>query len=174
MSFHDEFLIIEKEIGYVVEIQEQIAMWKMPTTIENDLKIIYNYLVSKEQHENIGMPYSCYVNINWEELMNKSIWQIFIDLFKYKWDIHVGIPTHQEIDSHNTIQSGFIPKQKYIETIHYGAYQKLGKTYKALYYYAKENNIQLKNTSFEFYHNNPKEVKPHELQTTVMVAIRQS
>lgn len=173
MSYHDEFLIVEKEIGNVVEIAEKIAMWKMPITIEKDLTTLYEYLKSQNQTEHIGIPYTRYVKINWQEQMNKSLWQIIMDMFKYQWDLRIGIPTKLHVDGNDTIQSRTIPKQKYLETIHYGPYQKLGTTYKSLYYYAKEHNIELESSSFEFYQNNPKEVKPHELQTTVLVAIRE-
>jgi effector-binding domain-containing protein len=173
MSYHDEFLIVEKEIGNVIEIAESIALWKMPQTIEQNLSTIYAYLQSQKQESGMGMPYTRYVDINWEEQMNKSIWQIFVDIFKYQWDLRMGIPTQNQVDSHKSMQADFIPKRKYLETIHYGPYQKLGSTYKALYHYAKSKSIVLENTSFEFYQNNPKEVKPHELQTTVLVAIKE-
>jgi len=169
---HDAFEVVEKEIGNVIEISEAIAMWKMPIVIEKDLLSIYKYLKEETQEESIGIPYSRYVNVDWEAQMNKSIWQIFIDIFKFKWNLYVGIPTQNKLATYEPMQSNFIPKQRYIQTTHYGSYQKLGKTYKAIYHYAKEHNLKLSHDSFEFYQNNPKEVKPHELQTVVMVAIR--
>jgi len=169
---NDTFEIVEKEIGNVAEIAEEIAMWKMPTTIETDLTTLYEYLKAKDQHKEMGMPYTRYIEVDWEEQMNKNIWQIFVDIFKFKWKLYIGIPTNNAMNASGNIKTQFIPNQKYLQTTHYGSYQKLGKTYKAIYHYAKEHKIILENSSFEFYQNNPKEVKPHELQTVVMVAIK--
>jgi len=173
MSYHEEFIVVDKEIGNVIEISQKIAMWKIPSTIEEDLGSLYAYLQTQNQIESMGIPYTHYTHIDWEAQMHKGIWQMIMDIFRFQWDLRIGIPTSTQVLSQANMQTAFIPKQKYLETIHYGPYQKLGRTYKALYHYAKANDIKLGNNLFEFYQNNPKEVKPYELQTTVMVVIEE-
>lgn len=43
----DDIEIIEKEIGDVIEIEERVPVWKMPSVMSKDFNLILEYLKSK-------------------------------------------------------------------------------------------------------------------------------
>jgi len=88
----NEFEIIEKEIGPVIEIEERVPVWRMPATFGRDYKRIAEYLTSQDA-EVVGMPYARYQNMDWEVELNRSKLSTFFSLFTQKWHFFVGMPS---------------------------------------------------------------------------------
>ena len=164
--------IIEKEIGNVIEIEEKIPMWKMPFFMKKNYKRIMDY-IDTHNKDSAGIVYARYLNVDWESLINKSSFRNFIDIFIQKWHFCAGISTSLKLEDHDNIKSNFIQNKKYVKIIHYGDYRKLSDAYKELYRLSKEQSILLKNESIEIYMNDPKTTKKEDLETTILVAIKE-
>ena len=94
---------------------------------------------------------------------------ILFGFFK-RWKIEIGYPVAKAATGEGEVVAGQLPAGKYLEVLHKGPYEKIGETYKAIYEFAKEKNIVLKDFCIESYLNCPKTVKPEELQTRIAVA----
>ena len=162
--------IIEKEIGNVIEIEEIIPMWKMPSIMGKDFNQILEYYKSKNIKDT-GIPYARYIDVNWKEQVEKSFFANLIEVFTKKWHFYVGIPVPKKVDSNNNLKSNFIKNKKYIQTIHYGAYHKVGDTYKTMYNWSQKENIKLESESIEFYLNDPNIIEKEKLETMILIPI---
>ena len=59
--------IIEKSIGYVIEIERRISVMKMPKTMGEDYKAIFKYLEENGIEPSTDtMPYTRYLDIDWD------------------------------------------------------------------------------------------------------------
>ena len=88
----DKIEVVEKEIGNVIEIEEMIPMWKMPSIMGKDFSLITEYIKTKNIKDT-GKPYARYLDIDWEAQMAKGVIANFIEIFTKKWHFQVGIPT---------------------------------------------------------------------------------
>ena len=163
--------IIEKENGNALEIYEEISMMQMSKVMGSDYTKILDYLKSQNS-EMLGAPYARYLDIDWEKETNKGFFGILKDIFAKKWKIQIGMISSGKLDAKENIKPAVYENKKYVKTIHKGPYQKVGATYKALYAYIKENNLNPENESFEFYLNDPKETKKEELETEVLIPLK--
>lgn len=165
-----EIEIVEKEIGNVVEIEETIPMWKMPSVMSKDYFAIYKYLKSKGNEE-IGKPYARYLDIDWSVETSKGFFSILLDCVLKKWHFYAGIPSSIKLEDSDNMKAGVIESKKYIQTMHCGSYCKVGDTYKKLYAWSKEQNLSLQGESIEIYLNDPKETDKKGLKTQVLIPI---
>ncbi len=162
--------IIDKEIGNVLEIEENIPMWKMPSTMGSDFKAILEY-IQKHGNVNTESPYARYLGIEWESQINKGFLTNLIEVFTKKWHFQSGIPVSKKIKATSPMKSTFLGNAQYVKTIHHGPYHKVGDTYKKMYTWAIGQNLELVDESIEFYLNDPREVKKEELETMVLIPI---
>ncbi len=168
--------IIEKEIGHVFEIEEQVPVWKMPSVMGKDYEKIVK-VIKNENNLEMGIPYARYIGLDWKSIMSKNLIAKFFEMFTKKWHFQVGIPVSGEINLSEKInlseeiKNSFINKSKYIKAIHCGAYHKVGKTYKEMYLWAIEKKLSLCTESIEFYLNDPGKVKKEELETMILIPI---
>lgn len=164
--------IVEKEIGSVIEIEENIKMMKMPKVMGKNYTDLFDYLRDCNVNKNdTTMPYTRYVNIDWDQQTNRSVFGNFIDVFTKKWHFFTGIPATKKLENKDRIKSNSFKNQKYLRTIHFGPYQKVGNTYGEMWKYSVENGLKLKSESFEFYKNDPTTVKKEEIETEVLIPI---
>ncbi|MBU0473767.1 MAG: GyrI-like domain-containing protein [Bacteroidetes bacterium] len=163
--------IVEKEIGHVLEIEENASMLKLPSLMGKDLTLILDYMKEKNVTPEEA-PYGRYLDIDWDSQMKKGLLADMIDVFTKKWHFTVGFPTQRELEQSGNIKHKFFEKKKYVQTTHMGPYQKVGKTYKSMYIWAKNENLELENISIEFYLNDPKETKKNDLKTLVLIPIK--
>lgn len=162
--------IVEKEIGHCIEIEELISTFKIPSALGRDYHTISEY-ISSEDAEMSDFPYVRYIDVDWEDQMSKGFFSNLIDVFTKKWHLQVGIPVSKELSSSNKVSYRFIENKKYIQTYHYGSYQKVSDTYRKMYNWAKEEGITLEGESIEIYTNSPQEVKKEDLETIVLIGI---
>jgi len=166
----EKFELVEKAIGPVIEIEEHVPVWKMPTTFGRDFQRINDYLVSQGA-ECAGMPYARYQDMNWEVELNRSKLANFIAMFFKKWHFFAGLPSSKQLPGDSSLQSQDIVEQKYVTTIHKGPYQDVGPTYKALYAWAKTQGLTLKNEAIECYLNDPNEVEKADIETEILIPV---
>ena len=62
--------IVKKEIGHVLEIEENITMLKMPSVMKEDYQTLFDY-ICKQGQECSQPPYARYLGVNWKEEMGK-------------------------------------------------------------------------------------------------------
>lgn len=170
---NSEIEIIEKEIGNSIEIEENVPMWKMPFVIKKDFQKIMDFIKS-ENREISEMPYTRFINVDWEAEMSKSKFAIFMEIFTRKWNFKVGIPVQDTLQDKEDLICLFIPKKKYVKTMHKGPYQKVGETYKRMYEWIKTGSISAENESIEIYLNDPRETKKQDLETMVLIPVKQN
>lgn len=163
--------IIEKEIGYVAEVEERTFVWKMPSVMQKNFALLCKYTNCITHKEEEISLYARYVDFNWQEQLSKGVLGTFVDILFNKWHYFTGTITNEKIINENSIQSNKIESRKYIKAIHYGEYRKVSDTYRKICDYAKEKNIKIENESFEFYLNDPSKVKKEDIKTMVLIPI---
>ena len=162
--------IIEKEIGDVIEIEERIPVWKMPSAMSRDFKSILAYLKS-EGVDFREAPYARYLDIDWDSEMKRGVLANLIRMFTKKWHFQAGMPVSSKIEGAENLVCRAIQKQKYVKTIHYGPYQKVGATYKKMCAWAGTQKLSLEGESLEFYLNDPRDTPEKSLETMVLIPI---
>ena len=163
--------IIEKEIGHVIEIEENVSVFKLPSIMGKDLKLISEYLEEKSVKSK-DAPYARYLDIDWDVQTQKGMLANLIDLFTKKWHFLNGFTIPTELEAKDNMKTDLIKLKKYVQTTHFGPYQKVGNTYKNMYVWAKEQNFELVGESIEFYLNDPRETKKELLETLVLIPIK--
>ncbi len=164
--------IIKKEHEPTLEIRMQCTMLKMPMMIRQSYMLILTYLEELGE-EMSGMPYVRYLNLNWDTMLNENKLMGFIRVFTRKWDMAIGFPVKKELEERGDIKPGGLPEGRYIRTIHYGPYQKVGDTYKLMTAYAEQKGITIQNESFEIYLNDPGKVSKERLETEVLIPVKE-
>lgn len=166
-----EFEIIEKEIGAVIEVEERVAMWRMPSTFGRDYKQIMDYLESQGA-ECVDAPYARYLDMDWEVELGKGKFSILIDMLMKKWHFQAGMPSSKPLPGEGVLKANILEKKRYCKALHRGPYQKVGGTYKALYDWVKLKGLSLENEAFEFYLNDPRDTDKADLETMILIPIR--
>jgi effector-binding domain-containing protein len=166
----EEIEIIEKEIGDVIEIEERVPVWKMPSVMSRNFKLILGHLKS-EGVDCEEAPYARYLDVDWELEMKKGAVANFIRVFTKQWHFRAGMPTSKTVAGANNMICRKIKNKKYAKTIHYGPYEKVGNTYKKMCAWAKSQNLSFENESLEFYLNDPRDTEKESLETMVLIPL---
>lgn len=167
----DQFEVVEKALGPVLEIEEYVSMWRMPRTFSRDYKRISDYLESQGV-ECVDMPYARYLDMDWEKELNRSRLATFFSLLTKKWHFFAGMPTSILVPVKNELKSQVLPRQHYVRGVHRGPYQYCGATYKALYDWATAQKLSLQNEAIECYVNDPHEVDKADIETVILIPLR--
>lgn len=169
----NDIKIIENEIGYVIEIEENVSMFKMPKLMGQNYKTIFAYFAEKGiQNSEDTIPYTRYLDIEWEKQMKRGAIGNMVDAFTKNWHFHVGVPSTKKLGNKDRMISNKISQKKYIGTMHYGPYQKVGNTYKKMWKFAQDNNLKIDNESIEYYLNDPTTVTKDKIETEVLIGIK--
>jgi effector-binding domain-containing protein len=165
--------IIEREIPKSIEIYGNTTSVKLPKFFKDSYKEIYTSLEENDCNTDIA-PYARYTALDWEAVsIKKSFFKIIIEALTVKWNVYAGAHCNKEVFLEEPLVSYEKPKSKFLKTIHYGSYIKVGKTYLELLSYAKKHKLKLDNESFEFYLNDPKITKKIDLETEVLIPIEE-
>ncbi len=167
----EEFEIIEKAIGPVVEIEECIPVWRMPAIFGRDFKRIAEYLESQDA-EVVGMPYGRYIEMDWEKEVNRGKLATFFAMFAKKWHFFVGMPASILLPGEGELKSQKLTSQRYAKAVHRGPYKECGATYKALFEWVKAQRLSLQNQAIEFYANDPNKVAEADIETVILIPIQ--
>jgi effector-binding domain-containing protein len=168
----EEFEIIEKAIGPVLEIEERVSMWRMPATFGRNYKRIAEYLDSQGA-ECVDAPYARYLEMDWESEIGKGKLATIIDMLVRKWHFQVGMPSSKELPGEGELKGRILETRRYARALHRGPYQKVGPTYAALCSWAKEQGVSLENEAVECYLNDPREVGKEALETVILIPVRE-
>ena len=166
----NEIQIIEQGLKNTLEIKAKVPMWKMPVVIGKSYKKIVEHL-EKSSIEPSEPPYIHYLNINWEEVKEEGRFSSFVKMFTRKWEMLIGFQVKEKMEGSGEISAGILQKGKYVQSMHYGPYQKVGETYKKMISWIKQNNLDIMNESVEIYLNDPRKTKKEDLQTIVLIPI---
>jgi effector-binding domain-containing protein len=167
----DEFEIIEKAIGPVIEIEENIPVWRMPATFSRDYKRIAEYIKSQGT-EISGIPYARYQDMDWERELNRSKLSILFSMFNQKWHFFVGMPTPTIVPGQGEFNSRVLQQQRFASAVHRGPYQQCTKTYKALYEWVKSQGLSIADEAIECYLNDPREVAKSDIKTLILIPLQ--
>ncbi|XOF34977.1 MAG: GyrI-like domain-containing protein [Candidatus Electrothrix sp. YB6] len=161
---------IEKEFGWVIEIEERIPLWKTASIMARDYARIRKYLEGK-QGIKTGIPYARYLDVDWEAEMTKEGTGKFLRLLTGKRHVQVGIPIGIHLESSGLMNTRKIGRRLYIRTMHHGPYHTVGQTYKNIYAWAKKQGETPGNQSIECYLNDPQETEKSRLETMVLIPV---
>jgi effector-binding domain-containing protein len=167
----NEFEIIEKTLGSVVEVEERIPVWRMPATFGHDFQRIAGYLKSQGA-EVVGMPYGRYVDMDWEKEVNRGKLATYFALITKKWHFFVGMPASKPVAGEGELKSQELGNQRYARALHRGPYKECGATYKALFEWTKAQGLSLQNQAIECYANDPNEVDEADLETVILIPLQ--
>ncbi|HUW93384.1 MAG TPA: GyrI-like domain-containing protein [Bacteroidales bacterium] len=88
-------------------------------------------------------------------------------------DVTAGMPVSAGAKNSGEVRVAKIPAFTAVMAIHTGPYEELMATYEAIQKYAADNSITLRGDAWEFYINDPAEVKdPTQLLTTVAMPVK--
>jgi len=166
----DEFEMVEKALGPVVEIEEHVSSWRMPATFASDYKRIGDY-IARHGADCVDMPYARYLDMNWEVELNRSKVSTIFMLFTKKWHFYAGMPSSKLLPGEAEIESRTLAGQHYVRAVHRGPYEECTSTYRALYDWAKAQNLSLQNESIECYVNDPREVDKADIETVILIPL---
>ena len=167
----DQFEVIEKTIGPVIEIEECVSVWRMPATFTRDYKRIADYL-DTQGAECVDMPYARYLDMDWEVELNRGKLATFFSLLTRKWHFFAGMPSSKPVPGEAELKSQMFSSQRFVRGVHRGPYQECGATYKAMFDWAVAQNISLKNEAIECYVNDPHEVDKADIETVILIPIQ--
>ena len=122
-----QFVVLEKTIGPVVEIEERVRVWRMPAIFSRDYKHITDYLESQGV-ECVNAPYARYLDIDWEKELNRGRLATLFSLLIKKWHFFAGMPTSILVPVSNELRSQVLASQHYVRGVHRGPYQNCGET----------------------------------------------
>ena len=167
---NNEFEIIEKSIGPVVEIEERVPVWRMPATFGRDYQRISEYLASQGA-ECVEYPYARYQNMDWARELNRGKLSSFWALLTKKWHFFVGMPTSKRLKGEDELKARVLERQRYARAVHLGPYQQCSATYRALYSWVESQGLSLKNEAIECYVNDPREVDKADIETVILIPL---
>ena len=160
-----DIALIEKEIGRVVEIEENTFIWKMPSVMAKNFGRLTPFAAAD------AMPYARYVEFDWEDELTKGILASLAAMFFKRWHFFTGIQTDAKIDESGDLQLQTIPRRRYVMATHYGPYHQVSHTYRQIVDWADEHNLVLDDESFEFYLNDPRVVGKENTETMVLIPV---
>jgi NAD(P)-dependent dehydrogenase (short-subunit alcohol dehydrogenase family) len=83
------------------------------------------------------------------------------------------LPVKTPLQGRGDIQPGTIEGCRCIRAILHGPYRNVGKTYTAMLAWAKEKDLRIMDESIEFYLNDPRTTSQQDLETEVLVPVRE-
>lgn len=167
---NQEFEIVEKAFGPVIEIEEYVRVWRMPATFGRDYQRIVEYLATQGV-ECTDMPYARYQDMSWEQELNRGKLATLISMLVKKWHFYAGMPTSKPLPGEGELRSRVLENRRYARAVHRGPYQQCGSTYRALYDWVKSQGLSLKEEAIECYVNDPHEVDKADLETVILIPI---
>lgn len=165
-----QFETVEIEIGNVIEIEDSAPMWKMPNIMSKNFSRIFKYLTARNCKAKEA-PFARYLEVDWEALMKNKPLRNFIEIFTKRWHFLVGVATSEKLNGEGVLKASTLPKRKFVKTIHRGPYRNIGKTYKGMYRWVKDQGLIVENESIEYYLNDPRTTRKEDLETMVLIPI---
>ena len=86
-------------------------------------------------------------------------------------DIEIVVPVAGRFPPAGDISCYQLPGGRMARVIHRGPYQECTTTYERLFRWIGEEGLQITGPAREIYHNDPREVKPEEILTEILVPV---
>lgn len=86
--------------------------------------------------------------------------------------VEVVWPVAGKVSGSGDIKVYTLPGGKMVRTMHHGPYETCEPTYLALFSWIGEHNLKIAGPIREIYPNDPREVKPEEILTEILVPVR--
>jgi len=86
--------------------------------------------------------------------------------------VEVVWPVAGMVSGSGNIEVYTLPGGKMVRTVHKGPYETCEPTYLALFSWIEKQNLQISGPVREIYPNDPREVKPEEILTEILVPVR--
>jgi effector-binding domain-containing protein len=151
----DGFQIVEKESFPYVYLGCQGPMGKMPAEISRFIPLFFQQGLQPS-----GPLLTVYTNSP-EEVSEEHL----------QW--RVGFPVASEVTVQAPLKTDRYRKKKVLEYLHKGSYEELPDIYLRIQSYLEENKIEYVLPTYEFYLNDPSQVKPAELLTRIEIPIKE-
>ncbi len=166
----EQFEVIEKTFGPVIEIEERVSLLAMPSTFGRDFKQIMDYLQSQGARC-VDMPYARYPGMDWDKELNRGKLGVFFSTLFKKWHFFAGMPTSTVLQGDGRLVSRVFGSQRYARGVHRGPYRNCGVTYKALHEWTVAQGLTMASEAIECYVNDPKEVGQDGLETVLLIPL---
>lgn len=167
----NEIRVVEREAQAVLQTESRSSVFGIPKALASAYDSI-NSLIKSSGAASAGQPFSEYLDVDWDMLINSGNFKVFMSMVFNKVHMKPGIPVSGVVASHGHVVSTEIPAGPYLVTNHIGPYQKVGDTYRRMAIWAKENGVALERRSYECYISDPTEVPAEEIITEVLVPVR--
>lgn len=146
--------LVELDEQKVVSVRRRCPVGDLPDVIGRTYGMIMAHLSSHDRYPE-GVPFVGYFNMDMNDL-----------------DVEIGFPVHDDVAETDEIKMSRIPKGKYAQTLHIGPYKELEKAYDVLMRWIGTSGYEATGIGYEFYLNDPGEVKESEIQTRLMFELK--
>lgn len=152
MSFKIE--LVGQEAQPVLFIRTRTAIEHLPQLIGASYGKIMRYLEELgEQPANA--PYTAYYNLDMQDL-----------------DVEIGFPVAKSLPGKDDIESGEIPRGKYVSTMYKGPYSQMQEPYNEITKWMEAGAHEPTGVCYEYYLNAPGEVPESELLTRIAIPVK--
>lgn len=151
----ETFRILEKDPFYYVYVECRGSYETMSQKISEFINLFFEQALRPD-----GSLLTVYYNSPEEVTEDQLIWR-------------VGFPVDQEYEVKAPLKTDLYRKKKVLEYLHQGPYDQLSDVYQRIQQYLKENGLKYGLPTYEFYLNDPVQVKPGELLTRIEIPIRE-
>ena len=166
-----EFEIVERAIGPVVEIEETVPVWRMPSVFGRDYKRIAGYIQAQGAKIS-GMAYAHYLDMDWERELGRGKLSTLLSMPFKRWHFFAGMPSSSHLERSGDLLTKVIENTRYARAVYRGPYREVSETYKALSDWVKQQQLSMQNEVYEFYLNDPREVGLENTETEILVPLR--
>lgn len=147
--------INDAEGFHAVIIEDSALFENISTKFALDFNKLYKYITSMNI-EPSARPFGIFVKITEKKIVFKA-----------------GLPVSKKINNMENIQYIYIPKNKYIQTTHFGSYNSVGQTYKRLNQEIDRQNLKITGPSMELYITDPLSTPDtNKWQTQILIPIK--
>ncbi len=152
MSYYCE--VKEQPVQKTLSIRTRAAVQDLPQVLGEGYGAIAQYL-SELGEQPIGPPFAAYYNMDMDNL-----------------DLELGFPVARTLPGLANIKAGEIPGGRVATCLYTGPYRDLEAAYNAVAEWLKDNGYEATGVTYEFYLNDPTETPPAELQTQIILPLK--
>jgi len=138
----------------ILFIRTKTSVENLPKTIGESYAKIMQYLTGLNEKP-ADAPYTAYYTLDMHDL-----------------DTEMGFPVVNSLPGKDEIESGKIPKGRYVSCLYKGPYSKMEQPYNEIFRWIKENGYEEKGVYYEYYFNSPKDVPESELLTRIAIPVK--
>jgi effector-binding domain-containing protein len=151
----NECKVVRREQVNTLCVRTRVPFEELPNAIGKAYGQEYGF-IQDNNLEPIEFPYAAYFNMDMADL-----------------DVEIGVVISTPSEGNENVKGGIINEGEYLTIVHVGPYEECGPSYEDLEKWVRLNGREHTGVYYEFYHNDPKEVKPEEIMTTIMVQLKE-